>query len=129
MSLNKIAVEHISKLTPINRYKFFIKRIADFEEMWTIIGTDGEFALSKIDKHTLVSFWSDEPFIKSNLTDSWKKCISFKLSLEDFNNTFFKLVSDNNYLMNIFPVNGKSGFVVNLEEFVRDLNEELEQYE
>jgi len=36
---------------------------------------------------------------------------------------------ENNYLINVFPMNNKTGFVVSLEEFERDLSEELKNYE
>jgi hypothetical protein len=34
-----------------------------------------------------------------------------------------------NFLINVFPIYERTGFVVNLDEFTRDLNEELEKIE
>ncbi|PKD18751.1 hypothetical protein APR41_17740 [Salegentibacter salinarum] len=129
MKLNTKEVENVSKLKPFKRYKYFIKKIADFEEFWTIVDEKGDLALSEIDENTLVSFWTAEDFIKSNLDSGWGNCVPFKITLDDFEDTIAPLIADNSYLINVFPVNGKSGFVVDLNEFIRDLNEELEQYE
>lgn len=41
----------------------------------------------------------------------------------------FEIINTENYLINVFPVNGRSGFVVSLEEFDRDLQEELDKIE
>ncbi|WP_343642344.1 hypothetical protein [Chryseobacterium sp.] len=41
----------------------------------------------------------------------------------------FDIINSENYLINVFPINGKSGFVVNLEKFDRDLQEELDKIE
>ena len=37
-------------------------------------------------------------------------------------------INENNFLMNIFPINNKTVFVVSLDEFIRDLNIELERF-
>lgn len=129
MKISSQEIEHVSKLEPFKRYQYFIKKIADFEELWTIIDENGDIALSDLDDKTFISFWSAEPFIRSNLDGGWKDCNPFKISLDDFEDTMVSLIADNNYLINVFPVNGKSGFVVSLNEFIRDLNEELEQFE
>lgn len=129
MKLNTKEIESVSKLESFKRYNYFIKRIADFEEFWTIVDKHGDVALSEIEENTLMSFWTAEDFIESNLYGSWKNCIPFKVTLDDFEDTLAPLIEDNNYLINVFPVNGKSGFVVSLDEFIRDLNDELEQYQ
>jgi len=129
MKLNKKEIESVSKLVPYKRYKYFIKKIVDFEELWTLVDKNNNIALSNVDDKVLVSFWTAKDFIESNLDDNWKGFIPFKMNIDHLEEKIFPLIVENNYLINVFPVNGKSGFVVNINEFVRDLNEELEQYE
>lgn len=129
MSLHPKEIENVSRLKPFDRYQYFIRKVADFEEFWTIVDEKGDFALSKIDKSTLVSFWTAEEFAQINLDDGWANCVPFKLDLDNFEEAIIPMIEENNYLINVFPANGKSGFVVNLDEFLRDLNNELEQYE
>jgi Protein of unknown function (DUF2750). len=121
-------IESVSKLSPIERYKYFIKKIADYEELWTIIDGNGDYALSDVDDKVLISFWSEEEFISSNLEEGWEKCTPKKLSFDDLENEIFDLIAAEGYLINVFPVNGKSGFVVDLDEFARDLSDELKNY-
>ena len=73
MTLNEQEVKSVSKLPPYKRYKYFIKRVADFEEFWTIIDKNKDIALSHIDNKMLVSFWTAPDFIKSNLNEEWKE--------------------------------------------------------
>jgi len=115
MKLHLKEIEKVSKLEPLKRYQYFIKRIADFEEFWTLVDYDGCVALSEVEENTLISFWSSEDFIKSNLFDNWKNLTAFKITLDDFEDTFAPLITDNNYLINVFPVNRKSGFVVDID--------------
>ena len=129
MNINKQEIENVSRLEPFKRYKYFIKKIADFEEIWTIIDRNGDIGLSDIDNKILIPMWPKEPYIKSCLEDNWRNHISFKITLDNFEETIIPFISENDYLINVFPVGKKTGFVVNLNEFIRDLNEELEWYE
>lgn len=128
MKINKKAFENIKNLKPFDRYKFFIKRIADYQELWTIINKSKKLALAHVDDNTMVSFWPMKDFIKDNLDGNWKDCKPLKIDLDYLEEKVIPLILENNYLINIFPIDGKSGFVVNIDEFVRDLNEELEKY-
>ncbi|MEM9889095.1 MAG: DUF2750 domain-containing protein [Bacteroidota bacterium] len=129
MKVSMKEIENVSKLKPFERYRYFIKKVADFEEVWTIKDQNDDFALSDIEEYTLVSLWSAEEFIQSNLNEGWKDCVPIKMDLEMLQNELYYVLVKNNYLVNVFPVNGRSGFVVSIEEFIRDLNLELEDYE
>ncbi|MCH4831204.1 DUF2750 domain-containing protein [Flavobacterium columnare] len=121
--MNAKEIKNVSVLQPIERYKYFIKKVADYEELWTIVDVNGDYALSDIDDKTLISFWSAKEFINSNLEEGWKECTPKKLTLDDLEDEIFDLIASKNYLIDVFPVNGKSGFVVDLDEFARDLSE------
>ena len=122
-------ISSVMALDPFKRYKYFIKKIADFKEVWTILDENNEYALSDLDDNTFISLWPANEFIESNLNEGWQNCKPIKFSLESVDEEILSFISNNNYLINVFPVNGKSGFVVSVKEFVRDLNKELEQYE
>ncbi|QYS91746.1 DUF2750 domain-containing protein [Flavobacterium covae] len=72
--MNAKEIKNVSVLQPIERYKYFIKKVADYEELWTIVDVNGDYALSDIDDKTLISFWSAKEFINSNLEEGWKEC-------------------------------------------------------
>ena len=127
--MNLKEVESVSKLIPLERYRYFIKKIADYEELWTIIDENGDYALSDIDDIVLISFWSAKEYIYSNLEQGWANCKPIKLTLTDLEETIFDLIDSRNYLINVFPVNGKSGFIIDLDEFTRDLSNELKNYQ
>jgi Protein of unknown function (DUF2750) len=126
--MNIKEIEHVSVLKPIERYSYFIKKIADYEEVWTVVNLSGDYALSDIDDKIFISFWSAKEFISSNLKQGWEECIPKKLTFANLEDEVFDLIARENYLINVFPVNGKSGFIVDLDEFIRDLHEELERY-
>jgi hypothetical protein len=126
--MNTKEIENVSRLKPIERYKYFIKKIADSEELWTIVDINGDYALSDIDDKTFISFWSAKEFIYTNLEEGWKECTPKKLTFDDLEDEIFDTIANKNYLINVFPVNGKSGFIVDLDEFARELSDELKKY-
>lgn len=127
--MNQKELENVMKLAPLERYKYFIKKVADFEELWTIVDENGEYVIASVDDKILISFWSAQEFISSNLNEDWSDCKPFKLSLDDLADKVLDYIAENGHLLNIFPINGRSGFVVDLEEFSNDLAQELKKYE
>lgn len=127
--MNSKEIENVLKLEPFKRYEYFIKKVDDFEQLWTIVDEDGDYAISEVDEFSLIPFWPVEEFVSLNLQEGWEDCKPLKLTLDDLEENIFDIINSKNYLINVFPVNGKSGFVVSLQEFTRDLNEELNNYQ
>jgi len=117
--------EKISKLLSTDRYKYFIKTIAETSELWTLIDTDGAFALFEVENTTVISLWSDETYIESNLTPDWADCIPFKMDIDALQEILIPLIRQNDYRINAFPVDSRIGYIVTLNNFVEDLNREL----
>ena len=121
-------IENILKLTPFERYQYFIRKIADWEIAYSLIFLDGDYAVSTIDDKKLFPIWSAKEFAELSKTNGWESCNIIELTFDDFEETLFDYIDENNLLLNVFPID-KTGFVVSLEEFAKDLNEELEQYQ
>lgn len=126
--LNKKGIEKISNLEPIKRYKYFIKKIADLEEIWILINKNQDLAISNVENNTLIPLWSASEFVDSCLNGIWGNYLPLKLTLDNFGDNIVPLIKEKNYLIDVFPVKNKSGFIVSLEEFIIDLNEELTKY-
>ncbi|MFN3773528.1 DUF2750 domain-containing protein [Cloacibacterium normanense] len=128
MNLKTQEIESVIKLEPFERYKYSLKRIADNETLYTIKRDNETIAISDLDDEKLIPFWSAKQFAELNITDEWNEFYVEEISLDDFENEIVDFINENNFLMNIFPINNKTGFVVSLDEFIRDLNIELERF-
>jgi hypothetical protein len=128
MKVSQKEIESVSVLPAFERYQHFIKRVADFELMYTLSDGKGNFAISDLENNELLSFWPAKEYAELNAIDEWSVYRVHEVSIEDFEDKIIDLVVSENYLLNIFPANGKTGFVVNLEEFARDLSSEMEKY-
>lgn len=128
MDLNINEIKSLVQLEPFTRYKYFIKRVADNGVLYTLMVDNEGYAISELDNYLLLPVWSSQEYAEMCKKGMWSNYIIKQLSLQDLENEIFDLVANNNYLFNVFPVEDKTGFVVDIDEFVRDLNEELENY-
>ena len=110
------------RLTLIDRYTHFLKTIAETSELWTVIDNNGSFALFEVNNTTVFSVWPDEASIESNLSLDWQDYIPFKVNLKELEETILPLIRQNNYLINVFPIDSRTGYIVTLNDFVRDIN-------
>lgn len=115
----------INAILPSDLYKHFFKTISATNELWTLIANDGNFALFEANNSILFSLWPDEASIESNITPDWTDYIPFKIDINALEETVLPMIRQNNYLINIYPVDGTIGYVVSLNDFITDLNTNL----
>ncbi|MDN4014999.1 DUF2750 domain-containing protein [Chryseobacterium gambrini] len=120
--------ENILKLEPLERYKYFIKKVADWEFFFTLVNDNGDFVVSELENEKLLPLWSAKEYAELCKINGWEEFTIKELNLDDLENEVIDFIVDNNCLINVFPVYENTGFVVNLQEFTRDLSEELKNY-
>ncbi len=120
------AIENILNLKPFDRYQYFIRKIADWEKVYTLVFLNGNYAMSIVDDKKLFPLWSAREFAELSKTGDWQECEILELDFNDLEK-LFDYIGEYNFLINVFPTD-TTGFVVTLEEFSRDLGTELEQY-
>lgn len=129
MKLNEQEIKSVSFLEPFKRYQYLIKRVADSEKIYMLESDEGNWASSTIGGHHLFPIWSAREYATNSAIDSWS---NFKVVEEDLGN-FLEItvpkIKVQGLLLNVFPVDEKTGFVVNTIEFVRDIENELKNYE
>lgn len=126
--INKHEIRSVLNLAPQKRYLYFIKRVVDFNAVWLLFDKDGKWAEAFMDEYKLVSLWSAKEYADLLIEGPWAGCSSKSLSLEDFYYTLIENFGEDLFLINVFSKPGKAGFVVDLEEFKRDISKELEKY-
>lgn len=119
---------NVSKLDAFKRYGYFIKRVAD-EEMVYTLSFENEIAIAEVKNNKLISIWSAAEFAKECAVLEWENYVVVEFSLDEFKDKIGALVAENGFLINVFSVANKTGFIVNWSELWRDLEEELEQYD
>ena len=128
MIVNPKEIEKVSALESFERYKYFIKRVADNELIYILLLQNGEYALSEIENKILLPIWPAKEFVEICKINGWENCNVKEITLEEFENDIIDYISESGYLINVFPVFESTGFIVDLDEFAEDLSNELNKY-
>ena len=118
----------VSSLTAYERYKYFIKRVADTELMYSLKSPEGNWAISEVDASKIFPLWSAKEFIDQCRLSGWSGFDVDEISLEMFEDELLDFIHSEGFLLNIFPVDQYTGFVVDVNEFAKDLSEEMKNY-
>jgi hypothetical protein len=129
MKLNEQEIKSVSSLEPFKRYQYLIKRVADSEKIYTLESDEGNWASSTTSGHHLFPIWSAREYATNSAIDAWSNFKVVEEDLDDFLEITLPKIQVQGLLLNVFPVDEKTGFVVNTIEFVRDIEDELKNYE
>lgn len=126
--MNQKEIENVISLEPIERYRYFIKKVADWEVFYTLVDDNQQYVLSSLEQNKLMPIWSDKEYAELCRINGWENHEIIELNLDDFEDKIIDFLIDEECLINVFPISDTTGFVVSLQEFTRDLSEELKNY-
>lgn len=127
MKITKKEIEATSKLEATARYHYFMKRVAGTEKMYSLVDEGGDWAIACFGEKTLFSVWPAPEFAEACAVSEWKGFSVREFNIEIFERDIFDEIDTHDHLINVFSVKGKSGFIVDYNEFARDLSDELEK--
>ncbi|WP_349775614.1 DUF2750 domain-containing protein [Halalkalibacter oceani] len=126
MLLSNKEIEVVSKLPISKRYEYFIKKVADFEEVWGLL--DEGWAISEDDNgNPLMPFWPKKEFANLCAVDEWKNYKAEQIELEDFLQEWLPGMKVDGIKPSIFWNNVDSA-VLDIDTLILDLEEELKKY-
>ena len=88
-SLNELRIsneeyEALTKCQPEVRYQYTLKRIADTETMWSIVGDKNSFAIQSFGKERLLPIWSSKEYTQVFCINDNADCESIAITLDSF---------------------------------------------
>lgn len=126
MLLNNKEIEVVSKLPTSKRYEYFIKKVADFEEVWGLF--DDGWAISEDDNgNPLMPFWPKKEFANLCAVNEWKNYKAELIELEDFMQEWLPGMKEDGIKLSIFWNNVDSA-VLDIDTLILDLEDELKKY-
>ena len=129
MKISKNELDSVTKLSAVDRYKYFIKKVVDSETLYSLQNLNNELATAEVENNKILSFWSAFEFAQECATGEWQNYAVVNFSLDTFNKIILRTIKAKGYLLNIFSVRNETGFVVDSEEFLRDISEEMQNYQ
>jgi hypothetical protein len=124
--VNKKELEFVVKLPATKRYEYFIKKVADFKEVWGLYN-DGWATTEDDNENILIPFWPNKEFSQFCAIGEWKNYVPEKIDLYEFIDEWLPGIKQDKYKPAIFCNNNDSA-VIEVDILLRDLNNELENY-
>lgn len=124
--MNNKEFEAIIKLPANIRYEYFIKKVADYEEVWALYD-DGFVTAIDENGNKVIPFFPKKEFAQNYAKLEWAICKPITIELDDFINKWLPGMEKDEIKPAIFPVDDKMA-VVEYELLIRDLETELENY-
>ncbi|GHI01347.1 DUF2750 domain-containing protein [Neobacillus kokaensis] len=124
--MNIKEVESVINQPPNLRYEYFIKKAADYEEVWGLYD-DGWATAQDDDGNTLIPIFPKKEFAEYCAVHEWNKFKAVPIDLYEFIDKWLVGMKEDRVKPSIFPTNEDS-VMVEIDVLLRDLNNELENY-
>ena len=124
--MNQKELDSIIKQPPNIRYEYFIKKVADYEEVWGLYD-DGWATAQDDDRNMLIPFFPRKEFAEYCAINEWNNFKAEPIDLNEFIENWLVGMRKDRVKPSIFPINEDS-VMVEIDVILRDLNSELENY-
>ncbi|MHB1425947.1 MAG: DUF2750 domain-containing protein [Gemmataceae bacterium] len=122
-------LEAIQRLPAPQRYQYFLGKVADWEEIWSV-GTEDDWALMGDDSgNELVPVWPAEAFASLCCVEDWADKLPKAISLNDWMTKWIPGMMKDYRMIAVFPLPSHRGIVVNPERMKTDLEFALSAYD
>ncbi|MGV2941294.1 DUF2750 domain-containing protein [Mesobacillus sp. LC4] len=124
--MNKQEFEAVIRLPAPIRYEYFIKKAADYEEVWGLYN-EGWASAQDAEGNVLLPFYPNEKFAEAFAKNEWEGCRPKKIELRDFLEKWLPGMKVDGFKPSIFPTDTDSA-VMDVDTLCEDIEEELEKY-
>ena len=131
MEVSKQELDAVIALSPEKRYDYFVKRICDWEQVWTLYDDDYIVLNEAKNGKLYVLLFPFKDFAEHYATNTrGMKGVSYKsFEINEFLETIIKKLQANNVSNAlVFPVANGYGLNVSMIDMVKDIQSELENY-
>jgi hypothetical protein len=127
MSIHAKKIENVLKLNSLDRYDYFIRKVADLEVVWGLF-KDG-WAMVSVDDQQGIPFWPEAEFAALCASGEWAGFHAKEISVEDFIKKWLPGMNSDKRIASIFPTPDGKPSIVDPKVLQQHLSDELKQYE
>ena len=107
------------------RYKYLVKRAADWQELWSLHSADGWVVGEDDDGREFIPVWPHPRFAESETNAVWADATPEPIEVHDWIDSWTTDLVHDKRLVGIFPVAGQENAVMEPWAFATDLRDEL----
>lgn len=123
--LTKEQFDNVMRLSADARYDYFVKKVADWGEIWSLADADGWVSLSA-DGEECFPVWPHPDYAASYAIEDWSNCKPKMITLDVWMDRWIAGLERDNTMVAIFPNEDEEGVVVSPAEIRDSLLDELE---
>lgn len=120
-------MEQVLKLDNEKKYEYFIKKITDFEEVWSLKDEEGWASLGDNDK-IYFPVWATKEYADLCISEEWEGYESGSIYLPDFIEKWLPGLKKDEIRITVMWHKGK-GIDVDWDTLLEDIEAEMEEYE
>lgn len=133
MSVHPDTMRNITAMSDEERFSYFVKKCADFKEVWGLCTSDGWCSLGTDAATQTIPFWPEKGFAELFIEGDWADCTAEPIALKSFVEDWLPGMAKDTVTAAVFPVMNDAGDAINAvtvpANYLRlSLLQECEQY-
>jgi hypothetical protein len=118
----------IGRKDAITRYEYFIKKVADQQEICILRDSGGDYYLDVVDNEKFIHMWCSTEYATNFIKN---KEVNHKPVTIDFDFLRYKLcpmIKEKEITLSIMPSKEHTGYCIHLDKFIHDLKHYLDEW-
>ena len=124
--LNDKQFSSITQLPDDQRFDYFLKKITDWEEIWSLHSPEGWVELSSAEGEVCFPIWPHPTFAKAWAVEDWSDCTPKAIGLDVFLERWITGLNKDESVLAVFPVDEEEGLVFTPDELEQAILSEVE---
>ena len=121
--------ESVLSLPGAKRYTYFVKKVADWEEIWSLRNQDGWVLAGDPSGTEVVPVWPNQRYAQACVAAEWQDCEPAVIDLETWMKRWIPGMTKDGRQVAVFPTLEDRGIVVEPSRLHSDLSDECEEYD
>jgi hypothetical protein len=119
----------VVRLPGPGRYSYFVKKVADWEDIWSLRNADGYVLARDPDGTELVPVWPHPRLAEACARGEWENCEPVAIPLETWTARWIPGMEKDGRKVAVFPTPEDKGVVATPRQLLDDLHAECKRYE
>jgi hypothetical protein len=121
--------ESVLALPGPDRYEYFVKRVVDGEQLWSLRNADGWVMAGDAQGREMIAVWPHERFAVACAAGDWQGTSPEPIALADWMEAWLPGMARDGLLVAVFPTPAGEGVPVTPDSLKDDLASEILEYE
>ncbi|MFC4995524.1 DUF2750 domain-containing protein [Rubritalea tangerina] len=123
--ISKAQREHVSKLTAPERHFYFIDKVTDRKELWTLKSSNELLLFKDAEGKLCIPVWPHPDFTQALAKGDFRKAVATRIDLGTFLSNTLTSCAQQDLNILVFPVSSKLGAPVSAEALRSEINDAL----